>query len=68
MGKQLSIYLDETEARRLTEIAIKECRRPIDQARYILRSALMNEPIAENNKSVVNSEKNSHNAFATGQP
>ena len=40
MGKQLSFYLDEREAKRLTEIAIKECRRPPDQARYLLRLAL----------------------------
>ncbi len=40
MGKQLSIYLDEFEARRLTEIAIRECRRPHDQARYFLLNAL----------------------------
>lgn len=40
MGKQLSIYLDEVEARRLTEIAIRECRRPHDQARYFLLNAL----------------------------
>jgi hypothetical protein len=40
MGKQLSIYLDETEFRQLTAIAIRECRRPNDQARYILLKAL----------------------------
>ena len=40
MGKQLSFYLDELEAKKLTEIAIKECRRPPDQARYLLRVAL----------------------------
>lgn len=40
MGKQLSIYLDEVEARRLTEIAIRECRRPHDQAKYFLLNAL----------------------------
>lgn len=40
MGKQLSFYLDELEAKKLTEIAIRECRRPPDQARYLLRLAL----------------------------
>jgi hypothetical protein len=40
MGKQLSIYLDEQEAERLTEIAQRECRRPIDQVRFILRREL----------------------------
>lgn len=40
MGKQLSIYLNEIESKRLTEIAIRECRRPHDQVRYILLNAL----------------------------
>ena len=40
MGKQLSIYLNEAEAKRLAEIAIRRCRRPHEQARYFLLSAL----------------------------
>lgn len=53
MGRQFSIYLDESETRRLTEIAIKECRRPQDQVRYILRSVLMSQSGVESNKPVV---------------
>lgn len=40
MGKQLSIYLDESETKRLAEIAARECRRPHDQVRFLLRQAL----------------------------
>lgn len=40
MGKQLSLYLDEQEAKRLAEVATRECRRPADQVRFILRRAL----------------------------
>ena len=40
MGKQLSFYFDELETKRLAEVASRECRRPPDQARYILRLAL----------------------------
>lgn len=50
MGRQLSIYLDENEVRQLMEVSIKQCRRPQDQARFILRSVLMNEPSAEMTK------------------
>lgn len=50
MGKQFSIYLDENEAKRLTEIAIRECRRPADHARYIIRSALLQRQPIENSK------------------
>ena len=39
-GKQLSIYLSEIEIRSLTDLAIKQCRRPNEQARYIIRQAL----------------------------
>lgn len=39
-GKQLSIYLDEQQTKRLAEIAVRECRRPNDQARYIILSSL----------------------------
>lgn len=54
MGKQLSIYLDETEARRLTEIAIRECRRPHDQARYFLLSGLglIDKPVASTQQTI----------------
>lgn len=52
MGKQISIYLDEIEVRRLTEISTRECRRPIDQVRFILRSVLLGEQSQECNKSV----------------
>jgi hypothetical protein len=41
MGKQLSLYLDEHDARRLAEISMRECRRPSEQARYLLRQVLM---------------------------
>jgi hypothetical protein len=40
MGKQLSIYLDDQLAKTLAEEALRECRRPHDQARYLLRQAL----------------------------
>jgi len=40
MGKQLSIYLDEQEAKRLAEMARSECRRPVDQVRFMLRRSL----------------------------
>lgn len=40
MGKQLSIYLDDEQLKRLNEVANKQCRRPHDQARYILLSGL----------------------------
>ncbi len=40
MGKQFSIYLDEKETKRLAQIAQQECRRPTDQVRFMLRSAL----------------------------
>ena len=39
-GKQLSIYLAEPEIRALVDLSIRECRKPNDQARYILRQAL----------------------------
>lgn len=41
MGKQLSMYLDEYDCKRLNDIAIRECRRPVDQVRWLLRQALM---------------------------
>ena len=34
------LYLDEHEARRLAEVAKRECRRPTDQLRWILRQTL----------------------------
>lgn len=40
MGKQLNVYLNEQESKRLLEIASKECRRPHEQARWLLRQAL----------------------------
>ncbi len=40
MGKQLNLYLDDRLARSLAETAARECRRPHDQARYILLQAL----------------------------
>jgi predicted transcriptional regulator len=40
MGKQLSIYLPDEVMKRLNEVANKQCRRPHDQARYILLSSL----------------------------
>ena len=52
MGRQFSIYLDESETKRLMEIAVRECRRPQDQVRYILRTVLLGEQSQEN-KSVV---------------
>lgn len=39
-GKQISIYLPEAEARALVDLAVRECRRPNDQVRYIIRQAL----------------------------
>lgn len=69
MGRQFSIYLDESETRRLTEMAINECRRPQDQVRYILRSVLMNEPSRENNKPVTNTLPEQRvNGFGTINP
>ena len=40
MGKQLNVYLDEQEIKRLAELSQRECRRPVDQVRYLLREAL----------------------------
>lgn len=40
MGKQLNLYLDDQESKRLIEEAAKECRRPHEQVRFILRQAL----------------------------
>jgi hypothetical protein len=39
-GKQLSIYLSGPEIKSLVDLAIRECRRPNDQAKYIIRQAL----------------------------
>ncbi|CAN5490285.1 hypothetical protein BH10CHL1_BH10CHL1_01610 [soil metagenome] len=76
MGKQLSIYLNEIEAQRLTEIAIRECRRPHDQARYFLLNALGlatdndNAPTIINDKSATDkvSEAKTVSAFAGNRP
>jgi len=38
--KNLSIPLNEMEMRQLQSLASQECRRPRDQAYYILRTAL----------------------------
>lgn len=70
MGKQLSIYLNETATERLVERAIRECRRPNDQARYIILSALGlvtdDIPRAENSKSAsVKVSETQTSAFAT---
>lgn len=42
MGKQLSIYLPEEAAQRLFSLAAQECRRPHDQARYLILRSLEN--------------------------
>lgn len=68
MGKQLSIYLNEVEVKRLTEIALRECRRPHDQARYFLLNALglMSDdsaPALTNSKSAAKFEQ-PNGAFA----
>ena len=70
MGRQLSIYLDENEVRQLMEVSIKQCRRPQDQARFILRSVLMNEPSAEMNKPAIAESlaTRSNNGFVVGNP
>lgn len=70
MGRQLSIYLDENEVRQLMEVSIKQCRRPQDQARFILRSVLMNEPSAEMSKPAIAESlaTRSNNGFVTGNP
>ena len=69
MGRQLSIYLDENEVRQLMEVSIKQCRRPQDQARFILRSVLMNEPSAETGKPVTNTlPEQIVNGFGIGNP
>jgi hypothetical protein len=54
MGKQLSIYLDEQEAKRLAEMAQRECRRPVDQVRFMLRRSL---GLSENQQVEVISKK-----------
>ncbi len=50
MGKQLSIYLPDEVMKRLSQVANKQCRRPHDQARYILLYGLglTDEPMATN--------------------
>ena len=68
MTYRINVPLSAQEFEALRDASQIQLRHPRDQARYILRSVLLGEPITENNKSVVNSEKNSHNAFATGQP
>lgn len=74
MGKQLSIYLNEVEAKRLTEIAIRECRRPHDQAKYFLLSALGlttnsdNVSVSTSSKSAVLTYQGEHSAFADINP
>lgn len=40
MGKQLSFYLSDTEAKALNDAAQQSCRRMSDQARYILLTNL----------------------------
>jgi hypothetical protein len=40
MGKQLSIHLTDDQAKRLSVLAWRECRRPAEQARWMLLSAL----------------------------
>lgn len=69
MGRQLSIYLDENEVRQLMEVSIKQCRRPQDQARFILRSVLMNEPGAEMGKpAAATLPERTANGFGIGNP
>lgn len=48
-GKQLQIYLPPAAAGRLSEMARQECRRPIDQARYLLLRALLGDNAPANN-------------------
>lgn len=75
MGKQLTIYLNEQEIKRLAEIAAKECRSSQDRARYILLSTLglvdnQNQENPTNSKSVTSkvSEAEQVNAFAGINP
>lgn len=58
-GKQLSIYLSELEIRELMNLAHRECRRPNDQARFILRSVLLNEQTSSinDNSTVIRQDR-----------
>ena len=51
MGKQLSIYLNDEETKRLNSIAAQEYRHPREQARYLLRLALLGSPAPVNDNS-----------------
>jgi hypothetical protein len=50
MGKQVSIYLSDKEAKRLMELAEQECRRLNDQARYLLLRTLEDSEIQQQPK------------------
>lgn len=51
----LTIKLDRFEMEKLRHNARENLRHPQEQARYILRSVLMNEPTQENSKPITNS-------------
>lgn len=49
MTQTLTIALTETEMTLLKKQAALDCRRPQEQARYLLRSVLLNEHLPEKN-------------------
>ncbi len=50
MTKILKIALTETEMQLLLKSSALDCRRPQEQARYILRSALLGNSVSEKSK------------------
>ena len=66
-GKQVSIYLPDVVAQQLFELATQECRRPNDQARYLLFRAIderwypqLSQPIQDDTTKVALSAKPDH--------
>lgn len=67
---RINIPLTTDEMRLLICNAERQCRAPKDQARFILRSVLMNEPSAEMSKPAIAESlaTRSNNGFVTGNP
>lgn len=63
-GKQISIYLPEPEARALINLAANECRRPNEQARHILRQALLGNSKTADSNCEVSQAKQLRSGFA----
>ena len=67
---RINIPLTTDEMRLLISNAERQCRAPKDQARFILRSVLLNESCAGNNKpaSQLVSQDGQANGFGIGNP